>query len=284
LPIVAALTGVFGLLQMTNSHEFFVPDVQDQLISQTTLADYPNSASRPARSQANELSRATGSEAESPRTDLPADVSARSGLTSPPATGGLHESVGSAPSLRTVFDDRFVDNRNGWPHDPQSTARVADGAYRLTARTPGRFVAVGAPIAHVFHDLEVYGAFRKVGGPPGGGYGLIVRYQGSPPGDGVQQGGRYYVLEVGDRGQLGVWRREEDHWVDLIPWTPSEAVRPGTAVNHLAVRAAGTQLAFLVNGAEVANVADAALAEGGVGIFVGGDFNDVVVERFVVQE
>jgi LPXTG-site transpeptidase (sortase) family protein len=186
-------------------------------------------------------------------------------------------------AARTLFDDVFIDNRNGWRHDAASTTRFADGSYRLTARTPGRFVAVGAPIARVFRDVEVRGDFRKVGGPPGGGYGLIVRRQ-TPPGDGVDQGGRFYVLEVSDRGEFGVWRREADHWVDLASWTPSEAVRPGNAVNSLHVRATGTELSFAVNGVTVANVADAALADGGVGVFVGGDSNDVAVERFVVRE
>jgi len=196
------------------------------------------------------------------------------------ATGASADKLGAA--ARMLFDESFVDNRNGWRHDPASTTRFAGGGYRLTGRTPGRFVAIGAPIARVFRDVEGEGVFRKGGGPPGGGYGLIVRRQ-TPPGDGVFQGGRYYVLEVGDRGEVGVWRREEDRWVDLISWTPSEVVRPGNAINQLAVRATGTQLAFVVNGVEVANV-DATLADGGVGIFVGGDFNDVVVERFVIRE
>jgi len=92
------------------------------------------------------------------------------------------------------------------------------------------------------------------------------------------------VFEVGDRGELGIWRREEDHWIDLMPWTESDVVHSGTAINQLTVRAVGQQLTFKVNGVEVANVADGALAQGGVGLFVGGDFNDVLVERFAVQE
>ena len=175
-----------------------------------------------------------------------------------------------SPTLRTVLDERFADNRRGWPDDPQATAAFADGAYRLRARQPGRFVAVT-------------GMFRKVGGPPGGGYGLIVRDRGPGPRDGLYQGGQYYVLEVGDRGELGICRREGDHWVDLLPWTPSAAVRPGLAANELAVRAVGQRLTFFVNGVEVASRADPVLPDGGVGIFVGGDLNEVVAEHFAVQ-
>jgi hypothetical protein len=45
----------------------------------------------------------------------------------------------------------------------------------------------------------------------------------------------------------------------------------------------GQQLTFRVNGTQVASRADAALAEGAVGIFVGGDGNEAVVERFTVS-
>ena len=38
-----------------------------------------------------------------------------------------------------------------------------------------------------------------------------------------------------------------------------------------------------MNGAPVGTVVDSVLREGTVGIFAGGDFNEVLVERFVVQ-
>ncbi len=132
-------------------------------------------------------------------------------------------------------------------------------------------------------DGVVTASFRKVGGPPGGGYGIIVRDAGPGPRDGINQRGRYYVLEVGDRGEFGIWRREDDRWVDIIPWTRSGAVRPGGEPNRLSVAAAGTRLVFAVNGAQIAEVTDAAITQGGVGLFAGGDLNDVLVEQVVVS-
>jgi hypothetical protein len=82
---------------------------------------------------------------------------------------------------------------------------------------------------------------------------------------------------------VGIWRRDEDRWIDLLPWTRSEAVQPGAATNELSVRAVGPQLTFLVNGIEVASRIDATLAEGGVGVFAGGDLNQVSIEHFTVQ-
>jgi len=194
----------------------------------------------------------------------------------------LQLSPGPVTSFATVFYERFADNQRGWPNNPQSTAWFVEGGYRLFARQATRFVAI-APITEPLRDVVVSGAFRKVGGPPGGGYGLIVRDQGLGSRDGLDQGGRYYVLEAGDRGEVGVWRREGDRWVDLLPWTRSDAVRPGGTANELTVRAIGPRLTLLVNGTEVAGLSDTVLHEGGVGIFVGGDLNEVLLEQFLVQ-
>lgn len=181
------------------------------------------------------------------------------------------------------FEETFTDNRSGWPDEPGGPAGFRGGGYRMVAQNPGQFVAVSAPLAaSVLRDIQVTGAFRKVGGPPGGGYGLIVRSQG-PRLDGRAQTGQYYVFAAGDRGEVGVWRREVDRWADVLPWTPSDAVRPDRARNDLEVRSVGEQLTFLVNGTQVADVQDAGWAGGGVGIFVGGDLNEVLLERFSVR-
>jgi hypothetical protein len=162
-------------------------------------------------------------------------------------------------------------------------ATWSDGAYRLVARDRGNFVAVGVPLERPIGDVVVSATFRKTGGPPGGGYGLIVRGQSPQPLDGVNQTMNAYVLETGDKGEFGVWRRDADHFVDLVPWMPSSSVRAGGSPNDLMVRAVGSELTFMVNGAEVAKVEDATLGSGGVGVFVGGDNNEVALDHFTVQ-
>jgi hypothetical protein len=181
------------------------------------------------------------------------------------------------------FRESFVNNARGWPDDASSTAWFADGGYRLATREPGHFVAIRAPGTPQYSDVAVSGAFRKLGGPPGGGYGLIVRDQTPAPLDGLDQQGHYYVFEVGDRGEFGVWRRDGGDWVPIVPWTRSAAVRPGTALNQLEARAQGTRLEFTVNGTRVASQEDLALPTGCVGLFAGGDGNDVLVTDFAVQ-
>jgi hypothetical protein len=186
-------------------------------------------------------------------------------------------------STRTLLDESFDDNSRKWPNNPQGIAWVSGGTLRLEPRRASQFVALGVPpVGEILQDVTISGTFRKIGGPPGCGYGFIVRDQGPGPRDGVNQAGRYYVLEVGDNGEVGIWRREGDRWVDLLPWQRAEAVHPGNVTNDVTVRASGDRLSLSVNGTEVAVRNDANLTVGNVGIFVGGDGNQVALEQLTV--
>jgi hypothetical protein len=196
----------------------------------------------------------------------------------PPAASNqiAQESVGS----RHVLDTRL---RRLWPDDPAGPAWFGEDGYRVVARTPGQFIAIRAPISTLSPDLAMSGTFHKAGGPPGGGYGLIVRRQPVGAGDGLDQQGQFVVAAVGDRGEIGVWRRDGGRWLDLVPWTPSPAVQGGDSPNELSARVSGGRLTFSVNGVQVAEV-PVGLQAGGVGIYVGGDLNEVVVHDLVVDE
>jgi LPXTG-site transpeptidase (sortase) family protein len=200
-----------------------------------------------------------------------------------PALADTPADVPSRAASRVLLDEPFMDNRMGWPDDSRSTAWVSGPGYRLVPRRPGQFVAVSAPIPVPLEDVVLTATFRKLGGPPGGGYGLIVRHQHTSAGDGVAQDGRFYVLEVGDRGEIGIWRRDDDHWTELLSWTLSPAVHQGSEANTLEVWATGQRLTLFVNGMQVASRTDTALPVGGVGVFAGGDGNDVQLDRLMVR-
>jgi hypothetical protein len=101
--------------------------------------------------------------------------------------------------------------------------------------------------------------------------------------DGARQDGHYYVFEAGDLGEVGAWRRDESTWIELLAWSRSSAVRTGFATNQLTLRATGDRFRFEVNDIVVADVTDGVLEDGGVGLFVGGDGNDVEADRVVVR-
>jgi hypothetical protein len=184
--------------------------------------------------------------------------------------------VTSAPLL----DETFASGADGWPNAATSSAFWDASGYHLVPRVAAQFVAITTPKGQQVANGSVSGLFRKVAGPTGGGYGLILRAQG--PLDGSDQGGRYYVFEVGDKGEVGAWRREQNQWVDLMPWQASSAVNAGVAENQLEVDAEGSRFTFSVNGTLVTQVTDDTLASGAVGVFTGGDGNQVLLERFTV--
>jgi hypothetical protein len=185
----------------------------------------------------------------------------------------------AGPTAVSIVDARL---RRAWPDDPHGPAWFTASGYQVFARHPGDFVAVRAPTVSAVDDVVVSGSFRKVGGPPGGGYGIIVRDRRAGAGDGLDQSGQFMVAGVGDRGDVGIWRRDGNEWFDLIPWKASTSVHRGSAANDLRVQVVGDQLRFDVNGTHVASIV-APLLTGRVGIFVGGDLNQVLVDRLVVQ-
>jgi hypothetical protein len=199
------------------------------------------------------------------------------------AQSGPAQPAPAQSAVTTLFDERFTNNDRRWPSTPQSAAFLNNGSYLLVPRLAGQFVAVGAPIADTLKDVVVNATFHKVSGPLGGGYGIIVRDQATVPQNGTVQDGQYYVLEVGDKGEVGMWRRDGDHWVDLLPWQPNPAVKIDTASNDLSVRAIGNRLSLSVNGTLVATKTDDTFSAGRVGLFVGGDGNQVSVDRFSIQ-
>jgi hypothetical protein len=222
---------------------------------------------------------------------VPAAFVAVAAPVAPPAVAAA-----SAPAIATsptgplpanmpglLVDERFTSTDGQWPNDPQGTAWFGGGSYRLAARHSAQFVAVGIPGTQGLGDTVVTGWFRKVGGLAGGGYGLILRDQDPQALDGQDQVGHFYVFEVGDRGEVGVWLRDGQQWLDLLTWTPSQAVKPGLASNELTVAIVGDHLSFVVNGIPVASQTDTLFHSGAAGVFVGGDSNEVAVDRIAVS-
>ena len=110
----------------------------------------------------------------------------------------------------------------------------------------------------------------------------MVDDEGAEVHNGLNQGGRFIVLEVGDEGKIGAWQRADDHWVEIMPWTSNSAAHEDEAPNDLMVRLDGRSVSFLVNDSQVAQFATD-LPGGRVGVFVGGDDNQVVLEHFTLS-
>lgn len=237
------------------------------------LTDVP--ASAPPGLLAPEIPTATPAAEIAGATSAAAPESTPEGPQAPAAPA-------AARPTSVLFDENFSSGSRLWPSDTQGPAWYEDGGYHLFARNSGQFVAIAAPFRQPLRDATLGGTFRKVDGPSGGIQGLIVRDVGPNVRDGVSQVGNFYMLGIDDRGQYGVWRREGDRWIDLVPLTPSDAIQRGTAANDLTVRAIDDRITLAVNGVEVATVLGAAAQAGAVGVYAGGDFNHVVLSRFQI--
>lgn len=190
----------------------------------------------------------------------------------------------AAEKFATVVDERFANKTRGWADDPNAAAWFdPDGlGYRVATTSPGRFVALGVPGRNDFADVVISATFRKTAGPSGGGYGLIVHDQQPGDRDGTNQSGSYYVFEVSDRGEYGVWQRDGSRWIEPMAWTASDAVRPGGAENQLSVAAVGETMTFSVNGTALTQI-DSKLRGGGVGVYVAGDGDKFLVDHLTVR-
>jgi hypothetical protein len=244
-------------------------------VASDTSSDGAGPSGVPAASQPTATADRAGNPTE-PTSAASQSNATATALTDPPVSSP------ASPSA-VLLNEHFANNDSNWPNDPRSSAWFSDGVYHIEPRQAGRFVAISAPIVNLPGDVVISATFRKLGGPAGGGYGIIVRDQDDGVRDGTTQNGHYYVLEVGDIGEVGMWRREADHWVDLLPWQHSDAVKTGTATNQVTVRAVGNALSLVVNGAPVAIRSDAQFTRGQAGLFVGGDGNQVAVSHFTIK-
>ena len=192
--------------------------------------------------------------------------------------------VPTAGGLQMLLDDRFRSPSELWPDDPSGPAWFGIGGYHLATREPGLFVAVAAPLPGPVEEVVATATFAKNSGPEGGGYGVILRDQGASPLDGQTQDGRFLLFEVGDRGEVSIWQRDRVRWTAVMGWRHSDAVRPGQAENELKVIGHENQVSFVVNAQQVAGLVYTGLpTRGGVGLFLGGDLNEVTVTRLTIQ-
>lgn len=194
----------------------------------------------------------------------------------PPSGSPRVTSTSPPPSALTSYVTTFEQPLPSWPNDPRGSAWFSPGAYHLFARDAGRYIAAAVPMASAIADATLEAQFQKVRGANGGGYGFVVR--SAWPDE------NFVVAELSDDGYVGIWQRDAERWVDILPWTPTSAALPSAQPNTVGLLVRRTTLQMSVNGQAVAHVTASAMApSGGVGIFTGGDQSEVVVRSLRVD-
>ena len=114
---------------------------------------------------------------------------------------------------------------------------------------------------------------RAVAGPVNNNFGVLVRYQEATD--------DFYWFQISSDGYYAVDLFYEGQFTSVLAWEASTAINQGLDVtNHLTVGSAGDQYSLFVNGVHLADVSDASLSGGTVGLAAGSFDEAGVVVHF----
>jgi len=185
------------------------------------------------------------------------------------AVGVRGHGVASAqtPARQVILDERFADNTRGWPTTFTTSNGTAgrnffnENGYNIAIPDQpvhyAWFIGSNPPpvAADVYAETEV----KAVDGPLTAAYGLSIRTK-------ELRGPGYLLLIRGDQ-RYTLIREGYDDDVTLIPWTRSDALKPGREANTIALAAIGPLLAVHINGKQVARFEDGTISGSG-GVFL----------------
>jgi len=181
------------------------------------------------------------------------------------------------PSGTVLYKDDFSSPVSGWDHTKYAEG-IMDydgGGYRMLVNAVD--LNFWSSPHKNFTDVRVEVDAGKLGGPDENRIGLICRSNGT----------NYYFLIVSSDGYygLGLFKDGLATLLDQEQMVASTAIRKGLAINHLRLDCNGDSLSGFVNGFELAQVHDATLKSGEVGLLAG-TFKqpgaDIVFDNFVV--
>ena len=159
------------------------------------------------------------------------------------------------------FEDDFSDPASGWGAASHETyvRGYQQGRYLFQIDVPQWFV--WATSGRRYQDVELESVARSAGRSDNH-YGLICRYSEET----------FYYFAISADGYYAIFRMDESG--DLLPLTGSAMLRSAVihtdgTDNRLRASCQGSDLTFYVNGAVVAQVEDAVLVEGDVGMAAG---------------
>jgi hypothetical protein len=184
----------------------------------------------------------------------------------------------SSGSGSVLFKDDFSSSTSGWDRfkSAEGTMDYDGGAFRILVN--GLQTDFRSAPHKDFGDVRLEADAGKIAGPDENRIGLICRYKG------VQ----YYFFVISSDGYYGIGAFVNNQGVllgqDQMQF--SDKIKTGTAVNHLRADCKGDTLTFFVNGSQLAQVHNATLKQGDVGLLAG-TFSqpgvDAIFDNFVVM-
>ena len=192
---------------------------------------------------------------------------------------GSPDSEGGEGPGRIIFQDDFSDSSSGWNRAAtlSGVSDYDDGVYRIIVNEA--FTDIWSMPSLDQNDVRVEVVAIKVGGERNNRFGIVCRANGDD----------FYTFMISSDGYYGIGKVQglEHTLIGMPAMQPSEAIHPGTALNQIRADCIGETLTLYVNGQMVAQVQDAALSSGEIGLIAGTydtPGTDILFDNFVVRE
>lgn len=162
-----------------------------------------------------------------------------------------------------LSSDDFNDNANNWRIGINDDERVkinraiTNGKYKWDATSKKSFISRVTADTTSVTDFFLTVEAGRTEGSPSSDYGLVFRKD-------VKN--NFYYFGIND-DSFHVLLNYGDEWINIVEWTTSNAIRPGTP-NRLTVIARGSHFIFLINDRVVADAADVHISKGTAGLAI----------------
>jgi hypothetical protein len=186
----------------------------------------------------------------------------------------------AGPDGRVLFSDDFSASTSGWNQVSAASGEsiYLDGAYRIFVNEPN--VDIWSKPGKSFQDVRVEVDAYKVGGERDNRFGVICR---------AVDDDSFYIFIISSDGYYGIGLIDGQAYqlIGMDALQPSEAIRLGSASNHIRADCVGDTLTLTVNGVQLAQVQDSRFPSGDVGL-IAGTYNtpgtDIRFDDFVVYQ
>ncbi|MGC9361158.1 MAG: hypothetical protein ACP5G7_12450, partial [Anaerolineae bacterium] len=176
----------------------------------------------------------------------------------PPDTG---EPDGPPARGALLYSEDFQDASSGWDVYSEEGASVAyEGGQYVVRVDQETWYAGGNAYQWFDQDIAIVVEATKIDGPDNNSFGIVFGSQGLED---------FYWFEVASDGYYHVVKMAGGELSEMVPWTETDLVRPGEAMNRLVVEVRGDRIAFLVNGKLLDVVEAPGFAGGDVGLSAG---------------
>ena len=184
-----------------------------------------------------------------------------------------------------LFQDDYSNPSSGWDQfsDADGLTNYENSSYRIRIDKPDFTFWANPGLDGILPpDVRVEVDATKVGGPDFNDFGIICRYSG------VGSQASFYEFIISSDGYAGIVLVTESSQQVISTdgeLQPFDAIRHGSATNHIQAECFGSLLTLYVNGVMLTSVSDTTLTSGDVGLLASTYDEagvDILFDNFIV--